>query len=136
MVTTRQIEAFKAGRVAAGLAAKTVDRDLKVVRAIFRAGVKQGHLSFNPTQAVSLTSRQNKGETQRVTREIFQQPELDTILSAATGEWRTMTLLGRYTGARMGDCVRMRWGHVDLAAGIIRYTDQKTGKKYAVPTHR
>ena len=136
VVTTRQVEAFKAARVAVGLAAKTVDRDLKVVRAVFSAGVKQGHLSFDPTQAVSLTSRQNKGETQRITREIFQPDELDAILSTTTGEWRTMTLLGRYTGARMGDCVRMCWSHVDLAAGIIRYTDQKTGKKYAVPTHR
>ena len=61
-VTTKQIETFKASRVAAGLAAKTVDRDLKVVRAVFSAGVKQGQVRFDPTQAVSLTSRQNKGE--------------------------------------------------------------------------
>ena len=47
-VTTKWIETFKASRVAAGLAAKTVDRDLKVVRAVFSAGVKQGHLSFDP----------------------------------------------------------------------------------------
>ena len=135
-VTTKQIETFKASRVAAGLAAKTVDRDLKVVRAVFSAGVKQGHLSFDPTQAVSLTSRQSKGEAQRVTREILKSTELDAILSAATGDWLTATLLGRYTGARLGDCVRMGWNNVDLAAGIIRYVDQKTGRKYAVPTHR
>jgi hypothetical protein len=30
-VTTRHIESFKASRIAAGLSAKTVDRDLKVV---------------------------------------------------------------------------------------------------------
>ena len=30
----------------------------------------------------------------------------------------------------------MRWSNVDLAAGIIRYVDQKTGRHYAVPTHR
>ena len=30
----------------------------------------------------------------------------------------------------------MRWSNVDLAEGVIRYKDQKTGKDYAVPTHR
>jgi integrase len=135
-VLTRHIESFKAARIGAGLSAKTVDRDLKVVRSIFRAGVKQGHLTFDPTQAVSLTSRQSKRTTQRVTREILHAAELDAILREAKGEWVTATLIGRYTGARMGDCVRLLWSNVDLAAGLIRYSDQKTGKAYAVPTHK
>ena len=135
-VQTKDIENFKASRIAAGLSAKTVDRDLKVVRAIFRAGINQGHLSFDPSQAVSLTSRLSKAQTQRVARETFEHTELSAILSEMTGDWLTVTLLGRYTGARLGDCVRMRWSNVELSARVIRYTDQKTGKNYAVPIHR
>lgn len=135
-VLPRHIESFKTSRIAAGLAAKTVDRDLKVVRALFRTGGKQGHLTFDPSQGVKLTSRKSKGQAQQVTREILDAAELDVILAKASGEWLTATMLGRYSGARLGDCVRMRWSHVDLAEKIIRYSDQKTGKKYAVPIHR
>ncbi len=135
-VTSRHIETFKAARIAEGLSAKTVDRDLKVVRSIFRAGVNQAQTRFDPTQAVPLVSRKGKAKVQKVTREIFTAAELDDILSKAEGEWLTASLLGRYTGARMGDCVRMRWSSVSLSERVIRYSDQKTGKDYAVPIHR
>ncbi len=134
-VQTKHIEGFKASRIAVGLSAKTVDRDLKVVRAIFRAGIRQGQLSFDPSQAVALTSRQSKAHAQQISREILSPAELDAILTNAKGDWLTVTLLGRYTGARMGDCARMRWSNVDLSSEVIRYTDQKTGKHYVVPIH-
>ena len=44
-------------------------------------------------------------------------------------------MLARYTGARQGDCVRMRWEHVDLTEKVIRYSDAKTQKRYVVPIH-
>ena len=135
-VQTKDVEAFKASRVAAGKSAQTVDKDLKVVRSIFQAAIDQGQIQFNPSRAVKLTSKKNKAETQRVNREIFKPGELGAILAHATGEWLTVALLGRYIGARIGDCVQMRWSNVDLAEGVIRYKDQKTGKDYAVPTHR
>ena len=134
-VQTKHIEAFKAARIAEGISAKTVDRDLKVVRAVFRAGIEQGHLSFDPSRAVKLTSRQSKAQTQRVAREIFRPEEISAILTKAEGDWLTVTLVGRYTGARLGDCVRMRWNNVNLVSSVIRYTDLKTGKHYAVPIH-
>ena len=135
-VQTKHVETFKESRVAAGKSAKTVDKDLKVVRAIFKSAIDQGQILFDPSRAVKLTSKKNKAEDQRVSREIFTPEELNAILAQAAGEWLTVSLLGRYIGARIGDCVRMRWINVDLVAGIIRYKDQKTGKYYAVPTHR
>ena len=134
-VTNRHVETFKAARIAVGLSAKTVDRDLKVVRSIFRAGVNQAQTRFDPTQAVPLVSRKSKAKAQKVSREILSSAELDAILSKATGEWLTAALIGRYTGARLGDCVRMRWSNIDLTERVIRYSDQKTGKDYAVPIH-
>ena len=135
-VLPKHIEIFKAARIETAVSAKTVDRDLKVIRSIFRAGVKQGHLSFDPSQTVSLVSRKNKADAQTNTRETFRSDELDAILDAAQGDWRTAIFVARYTGARMGDCVKMRWSNFDLAADIIRYVDEKTGKNYAVPIHK
>ena len=128
-VLPKHIETFKAARIETAVSAKTVDRDLKVIRSIFRAGVKQGHLNFDPSQMVSLVSRKNKSEAQTITREIFRPEELDAILNAAKDNWRTAIYIGRYTGARIRDCVNMRWSNLDLPDEIIRYTDEKTGKK-------
>ena len=136
VVMPSHIEAFRASRIATGRAAKTVDRDLKVVRAVFGAAIKQGQLTFDPTQTVSLVSRKRKSKEQQVSREIFTCVELDAILSAAQGDWLTATLFGRYTGARMGDCVQMRWENVNLKDEVITYTDKKTGKDYIIPTHK
>ena len=135
-VRPEQIETFKAARIATGVSAKTVDRDLKVIRAIFRSGIKQGHLNFDPSQTVSLVSRKNKAEAQTVSREVFEPKELDAILATATGDWRTTTYIGRYTGARLSDCVSMCWSNFDLVGDVVRYIDGKTGKKHVVPIHR
>ncbi len=135
-VLPSHIETFRASRIVTGRAAKTVDRDLKVVRAIFGAAVRQGQLTFDPTQTVSLVSRKRKSKEQQVSREIFTSTELDAILSAAKGDWLTVTLFGRYTGAHMGDCVQMRWENVNLEDEVIAYADRKTGKDYVIPTHR
>lgn len=135
-VLPKHIETFKAARIGTAVSAKTVDRDLKFVRSVFRAGIKQGHLSFDPSQTVSLVSRKNKVDTQTNTRETFRADELDAILNSAQGDWRTAICIARYTGAQMGDCVKMRWSNFDLAADVIRYVDEKTGKNYAVPIHK
>ena len=136
VVLPHHIETFRASRISTGRSAKTVDRDLKIVRAIFGTAIKQGQLTFDPTQTVSLVSRKRKSKEQQVSREIFTPSELDAILAAATGDWLTVTLFGRYTGARISDCAQMRWENVNLAEETIAYTDKKTGKDYLIPTHK
>ncbi len=135
-VRPEHIETFKTVRIATGVSAKTVDRDLKVLRSIFRSGIKQGLLNYDPSQTVSLVSKKKKAEAQAVSREIIRPSELDAILNAATGDWRTAIFVGRYTGARLSDCVGMRWRNFDLASDVVDYTDEKTGKRHVVPIHR
>jgi site-specific recombinase XerD len=129
------IQQFKQVRIATGLAAKTIDRDLKVIRSLLKQARLHGHINDDPAQLVSLVSKQNKRTVQAITRETFSAHELDAIAEAASGEWLTTILLARYTGARQGDCVRMSWSNVDLAAKVIRYSDAKTHKSYVVPLH-
>ena len=135
-VRPEHIETFKTTRIATGVSAKTVDRDLKVLRSIFRSGIKQGLLNYDPSQIVSLVSKKKKAAIQAVTREIIHPKELDAILSAAAGDWRTATFIGRYTGARLGDCVSMRWKNFDFSSDVVDYIDEKTGKRHVVPIHR
>ena len=130
------IQEFKHGRIGLGLSAKTVDRDLKVLRAILKQARLHGHISEDPAQLVALVGKQSKRSVQAVTRETFSVAELDAIVAVATGEWLTTIMLARYTGARQGDCVRMSWDNIDLNKKVIRYSDAKTHKHYVVPLHR
>src|SRR5206468_2522598 len=61
--------------------------------------------------------------------------EVKMLVDAAEGEWRTLILLGYFTGARLSDCCHMEWENVDLSAGTLTYTQSKTGRKLAVPIH-
>ena len=99
-VTTRQIEAFRDTRVVDGYCVTTVDRDLQVVRTMFRAVHSHKYLRFDPAEAVKLLARQRKTKWQKVTRAVFTVAELDTLLNMAQGEWRTVILLGPPPAAR------------------------------------
>jgi integrase len=44
-------------------------------------------------------------------------------------------MMGYFLGARLRDCVNMRWDHVHPEEGVIVYEQQKTKKKVVVPMH-
>jgi integrase len=134
-ITAEHIQHFKVQRISEGLAAKTLDRDLKILRSIFKAARVFGLISFDPTQAIPLLTKLSKRKSQVMSRETFTPSELDSIIEKAEPEWKTLILLARYTGARQGDCARMTWENVDLEKGIIEFSDQKTNKDYKVPLH-
>src|SRR5262252_3253948 len=57
------------------------------------------------------------------------------LLDVAPPDWRTAILVAFYTGPRLGDVVSLRWDQVDFSAGLIFYTQGKTGKEVEVPLH-
>ena len=52
--------------------------------------------------------------------------ELARVVAPLTGEMRILFALGIYTGLRLGDCVNMTWGAVDLVRGFIQWMPRKT----------
>jgi integrase len=84
----------------------------------------------NPVAAV----RPPKAESSE--RDVFTHEEVQRILDATPSlEWQTLILLGYFLGARLGDCVGMKWENVLPEQGVIVYHQQKTGKKVVVPMH-
>ena len=55
--------------------------------------------------------------------------------SAPSTDWKTLILIGYFTGARLRDCAEMIWDNVNLASDVIAYTQQKTNKRVVVPLH-
>jgi integrase len=128
-IRSGDIEQFREVRTKCGVSASTVKADLKVVRSVLDTARRHGLILHNPAEAVDLP--RSKGQE----RDIFTPSELGVLLAAAPAEWKTAILLGYYLGARLGDVVSLRWNSVDLAAGVIFYTQGKTGRKVEVPIH-
>lgn len=129
-VTAADVERFSNQRLNSGSAPKTVIVDLKTLNTAFRRAEDYGIILKNPVKAV----RMPKSESSE--REIFTQDEVKRLLDAAPNlEWQTLILLGYFTGARLGDCVRLKWENVHPDDSVIVYEQKKTGKKVIVPMH-
>lgn len=121
-----QIEAFKKSLMAS-VAPSTVNKAVKVLKAAFSNAVAKRQLEFSPAQHVAPV------ETEDSQRRPFTMDEIKKVLAAADAEWRTMILLGFYSGLRLRDCASLTWQGVDLLRGTIEVTTEKTSHRVVVP---
>jgi len=134
-VTATMIREFRDGERQKGKSASTCNMDLKILRMPFAAAMRAGLLARNPAVGVDRLPDDSERKTP------FTLDQLQALLRVAKGEWRGLILVGLYTGARLGDCARLRWGNVDIVEGVIKYVPQKTnrgskrGKETIVPIH-
>ena len=113
-----------------GLAGGTIALHVAAIRTALNTARRQGIIPTNPAEAVELPV----AEEQR-TKGTFSEAEIGILLNAAESEWKTVLLVGNYTGLRLGDCAKLEWKGVNLTAGSITTTMQKTGRKITVPLH-
>jgi integrase len=128
-VTARDIESFLAKRKKAGCSPTTINLDGKILRTAFNKARREGLITTNPAEAVDLPAQDS------VERGTFSSAEVMMLVNAADAEWKTLILLGYYTGARLSDCCRMEWKNVDLAKSALTYVQRKTGKEVTIPIH-
>jgi integrase len=110
------------------LTTRTVNYDLKCLRMIFKAARQERIVSEDPSEFVSTT----KKAAPKVRRP-FTIVELQSVMAIADDEWKSMIRFGLYTGQRLGDIARLKWGNVDLEKGEIRLVAQKTNKPLVLP---
>jgi integrase len=108
---------------------QTANIDMKFVRAVFRAAEKDGYLSESPAEPVDFFRRASSKSARRT----FSVDELRQLIKTADPEWQSMIRFGLYTGQRMGDVARLRWGSVDLGRRLIRLWVTKTGRSIVIP---
>ena len=123
------VQRFFDARARMGLAPRTLIQSVKIIGAALNAARRAGLIPTNPAEAVELPKAAG------VERGTFIPEEVKLLLDAAEGEWKTVILIGYYTGARLMDCCRMAWDNVDLAAGTLTFTQTKQGKEIQQPVH-
>ncbi|MEM7385838.1 MAG: tyrosine-type recombinase/integrase [Verrucomicrobiota bacterium] len=108
-----------------GRTARTCNAYLKDVSSIFGAAVDEGLISSNPVKPLKPLPLTDSTE-----RTPFTPGEVERLVRAApSDDWKGVTLLGAYTGLRLGDCSSLKWGNVDLAAGTLTLIPKKTKRK-------
>jgi len=112
------------------VAAKTINVDLKTVRALFGEAVRAGLVSVNVAGRVKVLKQ---AET---TRRAFTISEINRLIKKAEGEWKGLVTFGIFTGQRLGDIARLTWRSLDLDSNEIRFLTAKTGKRLAFPLLR
>jgi len=140
-ITPKDILSFRKTRSAKGLAASTVNLDVKILGGAFNAARRQAYIPTNPCTAVEplpfATSE----------KDIFAPAHIRALLDAAVArehgrlifdageDWRGAILFAFYSGARLQDVANTRWEAIDLPRKLITYTPRKTGGRVVVPIH-
>ena len=127
-LTTADVGGFR-DALAKDLSRNSANLAVKTLRVCLGSAFKQGLLTSNPASAVDMLKA--RGESQR---RPFTLKEIARVLTAAEGsEWRGMTILGIYLGARLADCARLTWRAVNLETETISFVAKKTGGRLSVP---
>lgn len=112
--------------LASGLDPSTVRNHLMPLRAIYRRAVTRGEVAVNPTAGLELAAV--RGKRDRIASPV----EALTLLSALPEGDRALWASAFYAGLRRGELMALRWGDVDLAAGIIRVERSRDEKDGAI----
>lgn len=103
----------------------TRNKTLTFLRLLFKVLAEEARIKANPFDGIDAAQSLAVNRKRALTM-----TELATIATnlVGAGEMELLFSLGYYTGARLGDCVLMRWDSIDMGKGCITFTPRKTAK--------
>lgn len=130
-VTAEMAEQFMASEEQRGIAGRTYNEILSLLRGLFeRLRVRAGMLA-NPFSQGLVTKDENT-----IVRRPFTLDELDRLFEAAAEidpEIHDLITVGACTALRRGDACCLRWRDIDIPNNRIRIQTRKTGEPVALP---
>ncbi|MDX9859216.1 MAG: tyrosine-type recombinase/integrase [candidate division Zixibacteria bacterium] len=94
---------------------KTINYEVKTLRAVFRFGQQHGLCSTNPTDGIRSLKVVEKAEPRFLTQE-----ECCILLGAAADRYRPIFYTFLNTGLRLGELTNLQWGDIDLARKVLK----------------
>lgn len=121
-ITARDIEAFRASRLASGVSAGTVNKDLAVLRRLFNLALLRGYLSkdTNPCDGIGLL------RVGSVRRSYISPAEFAALYCGSTDSfWRTLLATLYAAGLRLREATHLTWDDIDLEAGRLHIASKR-----------
>ena len=127
-ITPLLIEQFRAERLKTGVTKSTVNREITLMKTMFRLAIDWGLTDANPVTKVRLFS-----EKDTLKERILMPDEEQRLLAACPVHLRPLVVVALHTGMRRGEILDLRWKQVDLDRGLIRVENTKGGKNRLIP---
>jgi integrase len=129
-VTERDLITLR-NQLAEYLNPQTVNHTFVGLKTMFKAAQRLKLIAENPAEHIARVREFDDPHQEK--RRPFTVAELQAVLSVTDPEWRSMILIGAYTGARLADIALLRWENVDLERNELRFVARKTGKTTILP---
>ncbi len=116
-ISKEDIMAFRELLNTRGLAPASVRVALKAIKMPFAAAKREALIDIDPSAAV--TTGRIKRKTEKGRKDYFRPDQIEKLMEVTRGtNWEGMILLASTHGFRIGDCLSLEWGDVDLIRGI------------------
>jgi integrase len=125
-ITPLMVDAYVARRAALRKPA-TVNRDLVVLRHMFRKALEWGKALGNPV----IHQKPLRAENRRL--RYLSREEKDRLLQAADEVLRPIVLVALHTGLRRGELFSLTWHDVDFRLGVIRVLHTNNNERREIP---
>jgi len=128
VITSEDVERYKGSRRSIVKDA-TINRELTILKAIFKRAVIWGYTHHDPTKDV------RPYREERTPVRILSSEERQRLIESAPEFMRPILVMALKTGMRKGEIMSLQWRNVDLEHEMISVTHTKSRKLREVPIH-
>lgn len=114
-ISRAEVQMFVLEKLRQGLAWEGANKLRNLLSKVLGTALSWSCLSENPVRGVKMPER-----TLRRPPRFLSAEELRRLLALLAEPIRTIALLAALAGLRIGEILALRWGHIDLVAGVLR----------------
>ena len=97
----------------------TARKVLVSLKQLLRHAQRQGTISKDPARPISIKVPKRGTTKICAGRDFPSKAEINAMLAAVSGRWRPLIVTAVFTGMRSSELRGLRWGDVDIKAGVI-----------------
>lgn len=112
-ITVKDVQGYVTLKLQQGLSPRTVNKNLTVLRLMFKHAIIQGYLDKDPAQFVQ------RPRVPQNEMDYLRPSEVEKLIEYSPPDYKALFAAGALTGARQGELLALRWGDLDLEGGVM-----------------